>query len=165
MLVLEKLEHAGGAAVSAQAFDGVDARLSRYSYLVSLLPRQIIDDLGLRIRLARRRYSSYTPDPRDPGRGLLIDNGDAGGHRGVLRRHRRARRASPRPSTAFYASCRKLTEALWPTMTVAAADRGPRRGRWPQAAGATEAWEAVMERPIGEAIAARCSTTWCAAWC
>ena len=71
VLVLEKLEHAGGAAVSAHAFDGVDARLSRYSYLVSLLPRQIIDDLGLRITLAQRRYSSYTPDPADGSRALL----------------------------------------------------------------------------------------------
>ena len=77
VLLLEKLDHTGGAAVSAQAFDGVDARLSRYSYLVSLLPQEIIDDLGLRIRLARRRYSSYTPDPASSGRGLLIDNGDA----------------------------------------------------------------------------------------
>ena len=77
VLLLEKLDHPGGAAVSAQAFDGVDARLSRYSYLVSLLPQQVIDDLGLRIRLARRRYSSYTPDPHDGGSALLIDNGDA----------------------------------------------------------------------------------------
>ena len=77
VLLLEKLDHAGGAAVSARAFDGVDARLSRYSYLVSLLPQEIIDDLGLQIRLARRRYSSYTPDPGNPGRGLLVDNGDA----------------------------------------------------------------------------------------
>lgn len=37
----------GGAAISAQAFDGVDAKLSPYSYLVSLLPKRIIDDLGL----------------------------------------------------------------------------------------------------------------------
>ena len=44
--VLERLDHVGGAAVSAQAFDGVDARLSRYSYLVCLLPRRFIDDLG-----------------------------------------------------------------------------------------------------------------------
>ena len=71
--VLERLGHVGGAAVSAHAFDGVDARLSRYSYLVSLLPRRIVDDLGARVRLARRRYSSYTPDPATAGRtGLLI---------------------------------------------------------------------------------------------
>ena len=44
--VLERLDHVGGAAISAQAFEGVDARLSRYSYLVSLLPQRIIDDLG-----------------------------------------------------------------------------------------------------------------------
>ena len=71
--VLEKLDHVGGAAVSAYTFDGVDARLSRYSYLVSLLPRRIVDDIGARIPLARRTYSSYTPNPADGGRtGLLI---------------------------------------------------------------------------------------------
>ena len=78
VILLERLEEVGGAAVSAQAFPGVEARLSRYSYLVSLLPQRIIDELGLDIRLARRRYSSYTPVPGDPaGAGLLIDNTDA----------------------------------------------------------------------------------------
>ena len=43
--VLERLDHVGGAAISAVAFEGVDAHLSRYSYLVSLLPQRIIDDL------------------------------------------------------------------------------------------------------------------------
>ena len=38
VLLLERSERVGGAAVSARAFEGVDARLSRYSYLVSLLP-------------------------------------------------------------------------------------------------------------------------------
>lgn len=65
--LLERLDEVGGAAVSAQLFDGVDARLSRYSYLVSLLPSRIVDDLGAVIRLAPRAYSSYTPTrrPRD----------------------------------------------------------------------------------------------------
>src|SRR5580704_3540426 len=61
VLVLERLGHTGGAAVSARAFAGVDARLSRYSYLVSLLPRQIMAELGLGVELRRRRISSYTP--------------------------------------------------------------------------------------------------------
>src|ERR1700749_3645530 len=75
--VLERLETTGGAAVSAVAFDGLDARLSRYSYLVSLMPKKIIDDLGLDLKLARRRYSSYTPAPGHPhGAGLLIDRLD-----------------------------------------------------------------------------------------
>src|SRR5690349_10608635 len=77
VVVLERLDHVGGAAVSEQPWAGVDARLSRYSYLVSLLPRQVIDDLGLRIELKRRRYSSYTPDPAQPSRGILIDTADA----------------------------------------------------------------------------------------
>src|ERR1700742_1557030 len=71
--VLERLDHVGGAAVSAHAFDGGDARLSRYSYLVGLLPRRIIEARGARVRLVPRRYSSYTPDPATAGRtGLLI---------------------------------------------------------------------------------------------
>src|SRR6478735_3618614 len=69
VVVLERLDHVGGAAVSERPWTGVDARLSRYSYLVSLLPQSIIDDLGVDIRLVRRRYSSYTPDPADPSRG------------------------------------------------------------------------------------------------
>lgn len=69
VLVLEKRDHVGGAAVSAQAFAGLPANLSRYAYLVSLIPRSIIDELGLEIQLVRRRYSSYTPAPADPGMG------------------------------------------------------------------------------------------------
>src|SRR5690606_6282404 len=75
VILLEKQDELGGATVSSEVFEGVDARLSRYSYLVSLLPKRIIDDLGLGIRLQRRRYSSYTPLP-GTDRGLLIDNGD-----------------------------------------------------------------------------------------
>ncbi len=87
VIVLERLDHLGGAAVSERPWAGVDARLSRYSYLVSLLPRRVIDDLGLTLDLRRRRYSSYTPDPADPRRGILVDNGDAGGHRRELPPH------------------------------------------------------------------------------
>jgi len=73
VLVLERLDHTGGAAISAPAFAGRPARLSRYSYLVSLLPDQLIADLGLDLRLASRSVASYTPTLRD-GRpdGLLV---------------------------------------------------------------------------------------------
>src|SRR5947209_18388287 len=71
--LLERLPHVGGAAVSAQVFEGVEARLSRYAYLVSLLPRAILDDLGATVRLAPRPFSSYSPDPATAGRtGLLV---------------------------------------------------------------------------------------------
>ncbi len=151
VLLLEKLGHPGGAAVSAQAFDGVEARLSRYSYLVSLLPRQVIEDLGLRIELARRRYSSYTPDPHDAGRALLIDNGDAESTAASF-----AAVGAPddefRAFNDFYTRCRQLTEALWPTMTAPLRTRSEARALVVQA-GAEEAWDAMIERPIGTAIA------------
>ena len=74
VLVLERRAELGGAAVSFRAFSGVDVRLSRYSYLVSLLPKKIITDLGLAISLRRRRISSYTPVCRGAMRtGLLVD--------------------------------------------------------------------------------------------
>lgn len=76
VLVLECADHVGGATISAPAFPGVDARLSRYSYLVSLMPQQIMRDLDLNITLARRRYSSYTPLPTDPTRGILVDTAE-----------------------------------------------------------------------------------------
>lgn len=76
VLLLERLDYFGGAATSIEAFPGIKARLSRYSYLVSLLPKQVIEDLGLEIELAPRRYSSYTPNPLGQG-GLLIDRSDS----------------------------------------------------------------------------------------
>ena len=150
VLVLEKLEHSGGAAVSAQAFDGVDARLSRYSYLVSLLPQQVIDDLGLRIRLARRRYSSYTPDPHDSRKALLVDNGDAAATAASFAAVG-APGAEFQAFTDFYAGCRQLTETLWPTMTSPLPTRSEAR-KLAAGAGAEATWDAMIERPIGEAI-------------
>jgi phytoene dehydrogenase-like protein len=130
VLVLERLDRLGGAAVSARPFDGVDARLSRYSYLVSLLPPRIIDELDLRIRLARRRYSSYSPDPRTQGRtGLLIRP-----HSGV--------------AEDFYRRCGQVTAALWPTMT----EPLPRRSRARKLVDADASWRLMIEEPIGHAI-------------
>ena len=58
-LVLERLDHVGGAAVSTQTFPGLDARLSRYSYLVSLLPESIASDLDLDVELRSRPVASW----------------------------------------------------------------------------------------------------------
>ena len=38
VLLLERLDYFGGAATSIEAFPGIQAKLSRYSYLVSLYP-------------------------------------------------------------------------------------------------------------------------------
>ncbi|GAA1448111.1 phytoene desaturase family protein [Leifsonia poae] len=152
VIVLERLQNTGGAAVSAQAFDGVGAWLSRYSYLVSLLPQRIIDDLGLRISLARRRYSSYTPVPgaRD-GSGLLIDNTDA---EATARSFASIGAADDTDAFAsVYESTGELARALWPTVTEPLLTRSEAKAL----VGDDELWNAIIERPIGEFIESRVS--------
>lgn len=140
--VLEKLDVLGGAAISAPAFDGVDARLSRYSYLVSLLPERVIRDLGLDITLARRRYSSYTPAP-GTDRGLLIDNADAAATATALG-------ADAAGWNALYSGTGRVARALFPTVTEPLLTRAEARA----AVGDDALWDSVIERPIGETIAA-----------
>ncbi|MDT5014331.1 MAG: hypothetical protein QOD39_491 [Mycobacterium sp.] len=139
--VLERLDHVGGAAVSAHAFDGIDARLSRYSYLVSLLPRRIIEDVGARVRLARRRYSSYTPDPGTEGRtGLLIgptSTFDAVGAAG-----------DEAAFEEFYRRCGIVTSRLWPTLLQPLMTRGEACRHVDEGA----AWRFMVDEPIGRAI-------------
>ncbi|WP_123023642.1 phytoene desaturase family protein [Mycolicibacterium stellerae] len=145
--ILERLDHVGGAAVSAHAFEGIDARLSRYSYLVSLLPKRIIDDLGVRVRLARRRYSSYTPDPATGGRtGLLIGPEPTFAAVGA--------QSDAGPFAEFYRRARIVTTRLWPTMTAPLLTRDDAiklvlAGGDPEA---EETWQALIDRPIGQAI-------------
>ena len=58
-LLLERLDHTGGAAISAQAFRGHPVRLSRYSYLVSVMPDELMADLDLDVTLVSRRTASH----------------------------------------------------------------------------------------------------------
>ncbi|HEY4603417.1 MAG TPA: NAD(P)-binding protein, partial [Blastococcus sp.] len=77
VLVLERLGQVGGAAVSRQVFEGVDVRLSAYSYLVSLLPDRIVEDLQLELRLTDRSVASFTATTHNgrPG-GLLVERNE-----------------------------------------------------------------------------------------
>ena len=82
VLVLEKNTELGGATRSAQAFRGMDARLSVYSYLVSLIPDRIIADLELKLDLLPRRTASYTPRFKDGDlNDLLLLNHEPGHNR------------------------------------------------------------------------------------
>jgi phytoene dehydrogenase-like protein len=148
-LVLERLEHVGGAAVSEQPFAGVEARLSRYSYLVSLLPAQIAQELGLDLELRSRRTASYTPVQRE-GRdtGLLIEHDEG-----------EATRASFRELTggdqeyeawrAFYADVGSLARQVAPTLL----DPLPSAASLKQGCGPV--WSELVERPLGESIESR----------
>lgn len=147
VLVIERADAVGGAAVSAQAFDGVDAWLSRYSYLVSLFPQRIIDDLGLDIRLARRRYSSYTPLHGDvSGRGLLVDNGDAKATAASFAAI--GAESDAAGFAAFYAQTGRLARAIWPTMTEPLLTRTEARALVAD----DDLWDAFVEHPIGQVI-------------
>lgn len=149
VLVLERLAHTGGAAVSARAFAGIDARLSRYSYLVSLLPQTLVRDLGLRFAVRSRAVSSYTPAVRG-GRptGLLV-----GGDRARTRRSFAELTGSEREFAAwerFYGGLRRVAERVFPTLTEPLPTRAALRAR----IGDDALWEALFARPIGEAIEA-----------
>ncbi|MBV9049601.1 MAG: NAD(P)-binding protein, partial [Solirubrobacterales bacterium] len=61
VLVLERCGELGGAAVSQAPFPGIPARISRYSYLVSLFPVALLRELGLPVELRIRRVLAYTP--------------------------------------------------------------------------------------------------------
>jgi phytoene dehydrogenase-like protein len=149
--VLEQRDHVGGAAVSADAFAGVDARLSRYSYLVSLLPARIITDLGLDIRLVRRRYSSFTPEPGST-LGLLVDNGDAAATEASFASIGAA--SDARAWNEFYSTTARLARTLFPTVCEPLLHRSETR----RLVGDDALWSSIFERPIGETIEAAFST-------
>ncbi|MEU0433848.1 NAD(P)/FAD-dependent oxidoreductase [Streptomyces sp. NPDC006290] len=147
VLVLERLANTGGAAVSTRPFAGVDARLSRYSYLVSLLPRKIVRDLGLDFRVRGRTVSSYTPVERD-GRptGLLVGGGE-----------RRTREAFARLTGSereyeawqrFYAMTGRVARSVFPTLTEPLPTREELRTRVDD----EEAWRILFEEPVGTAV-------------
>jgi phytoene dehydrogenase-like protein len=140
VVVLERSARLGGAAVSEAPFAGVDARLSRYSYLVSLLPRAIVDELGLRFVTRRRRISSYTPVP-GTDRGVLVDTSDSGRTRAAMGEEFAAWQA-------FYDRAARVARAVFPTLLDPLVSRADVRRR----VGDDAAWEALFERPIGEAI-------------
>ncbi|MGC3993050.1 MAG: NAD(P)/FAD-dependent oxidoreductase [Propionicimonas sp.] len=144
VLVLERADHLGGATGSARVFPGVDANLSRYSYLVSLLPRTVVAELGLRLELRRRRVASWTPRPDDPSRGLLVDTGDPSATRqsfsavGAGADHSRWQE--------FGRRTRALAEAVFPTVT------GPLPTAAAVRAAVGEEWWADLHTPIGDLI-------------
>jgi len=150
VVVLERLHHTGGAAVSVEPFAGQPARLSRYSYLVSLMPEQLMADLDLDVRLASRTTASYTPWTRGERSGGLL----------VERPEGEATRASFRDLTggeeeyaaweAFYGEVGRLAEAVAPTlMQPLPLERDVR------ALVDERIWTDVVEEPLGRAITRR----------
>ncbi|MFJ8643344.1 MULTISPECIES: phytoene desaturase family protein [unclassified Streptomyces] len=145
VLVLERLGSTGGAAVSTRPFEGIDARLSRYSYLVSLLPRKIVHELGLDFAVRKRTVSSYTPAVRD-GRstGLLVGGDGTRESFAALTGDGREYEAWQR----FYAMTGRVAERVFPTLTEPLPVRDDLRARVDDA----DAWRMLFEEPIGVAV-------------
>lgn len=147
-LVLERRDELGGAAVSQRVFPGVDARLSRYSYLVSLLPAQIITELGLSLQLARRRIASYTPDPRVGGRyGLFVDGQDPARTAASFRKVTGGS-AELTAWRDFYAATARVAAAVFPTLLEPLRSREDLR----RLVDDDRTWEAVFDTPLGETV-------------
>ncbi|GAB2750013.1 phytoene desaturase family protein [Nocardioides pakistanensis] len=150
VLVLERLPHTGGAAISAEAFPGLDARLSRYSYLVSLLPEQIITDLGLDLELRSRRTASYTPVVRDGQHtGLLVERPEAE----LTAESFRALTGSDEEYDAwraFYAEVTDFAQAVAPTLLEPLRTEKEMRELVEP-----DTWDALVANPLGAVIEQR----------
>lgn len=146
VLVLEAADHVGGAAISAEVFPGLPARLSKYSYLVSLLPAKVAEDLDIRVPLARRRISSYTPDPGDPSRGVLIPSDDQAGVREAIE-HFTGRSDQADAWIDFYARTERMAQVLFPTLLQPLMDVTDVREQIDP-----DDWRDFVERPLGEVI-------------
>lgn len=146
VLILEKNDHLGGASVSQQLFPDFQARLSRYSYLVSLFPQRLLRELGLDLRLLRRSVSSYTPYDHDSG--LLISNEDA-------QRNQREIEALGQGEWAGYQALMEQQKTfagmVWDSLLEPLASRASWEQRF-RAAGHSELWRDFVERPIGELL-------------
>ena len=152
VLVLERNDYLGGATLSAKVFPEYDAWLSRYAYLVSLLPQQILDDLDLTFETRRRGTASFTPyqNIQKVEQGLLLSNTSQERSQ-VSMRDLCGNDAGWRSYMEFLQLQQALAEAVWPTLL------GPLRTREAFKASLSgnqtlAAWEAFVEQPLGLAI-------------
>jgi phytoene dehydrogenase-like protein len=147
--VLERLSSFGGAAVSEQTFTGVEARLSRYSYLVSLLPKKIIEELKLDIQLAPRRYSSYSPQP-GTNKGLLVDNQDKVATASSFESIGTSKDAEAWHE--FYRKTTLLAKAMFPTVLDPLPTRSEAKAKLRELSASDQIWEEFIEQPVGKVI-------------
>lgn len=152
VLVLERNDWIGGATASQRVFPDYDAYLSRYAYLISLLPSQILDELGVAFETRRRSIASFTAYERNgAARGLVISNiDDARSRASVLELT-----GSEREWEGYQALLRlesSLASLAWPSMLQPIRTRQYWADRYRATPQLREAWEGFVEQPLGEVI-------------
>ena len=148
VLILEAADEIGGATASVRAFKEYDAKLSRYSYLVALLPDQIVQELGLNFETISREVSSFTPYRKD--------GKDYGVH--ISRVWDRETEESFKELTGteheglawreFYADVEKFAQKMAPTFLQPLLTRSQMKAHIAQ----DRTWEHLVEQPISEII-------------
>jgi phytoene dehydrogenase-like protein len=149
--VLEAADGLGGATAGVQVFDGVPARLSRYSYLVSLLPDKLTAELGLDLRVVSRAVASYTPTVRN-GRptGLLVER-DPGPATEASFRELTGSDQAWRAWSTFYGRIEAFAATVAPTLLGPLPRRSEVRDAVTRAVDA-QLWDELVEQPIGQAF-------------
>jgi phytoene dehydrogenase-like protein len=151
VLMLEAADEIGGATASVKAFNEYEARLSRYSYLVALLPDQIVKDLGLNFETLSRDVSSFTPYEKD--------GKDYGLH--ISRIWDKETEDSFRQLTGsdlegiawqeFYSDVEKFAQKMAPTFLQPLLTRSEMKAH----IGQDRTWEYLVEKPMSEVIKAK----------
>lgn len=148
VLMLEAADEIGGATASVKAFKEYEAKLSRYSYLVALLPDQIIKDLGLNFETLSRDVSSFTPYEKD--------GKDYGLH--ISRIWDKETEESFKELTGsnlegiawqeFYSDVEKFAQKMAPTFLQPLLTRSEMKAH----IGQDKTWEFLVEKPMSEVI-------------
>jgi phytoene dehydrogenase-like protein len=148
--VLEANPEIGGASQSVRTFPEYDANLSRYSYLIALLPDKIVNDLGLDFECISREVSSYTPYGDD--KGLYVSRTwDAKTEQSFNELDPTGKEGKAWQD--FYAEVAQFAERIAPTLLEPLKTRSELR----QQIDLDPIWQYLVEDPIGKVITERFS--------
>ena len=153
VLMLEAADEIGGATASVRAFKEYDAMLSRYSYLVALLPDQIVSDLGLNFETLSREVSSFTPYVKDGKElGLHIsriwDKETEESFQELTGSDREGKQWQE-----FYSDVEKFAQKMAPTFLQPLLTRSEMKAH----IGENDTWEYLVEKPMSEIIKSKFS--------
>jgi phytoene dehydrogenase-like protein len=143
--ILEANLEIGGASQSVRTFPQFDANLSRYSYLIALLPDKIVSDLGLSFECISREVSSYTPYGEN--KGLYVSRvWDSKTEDSFNELDPSGKEAAA--WQVFYAEIAEFAERIAPTMLQPLKTRSELR----QHIDLDSTWQYLIEAPIGKVI-------------